>query len=120
MTTDWRKWVQRFWNSVIWSLAGWRASWETEMGLRQWTVAVAISTLAACLIDIGTAERGMIIGFSFLVLAAELMNTGVEKAVDLVTDAVHPLAGKAKDAASAAVAMTALAAGAVWLVVLIG
>ena len=32
----------------------------------------------------------------------------------------HPLSKKAKDVASAAVALTAIAAGVVWLVVLIG
>jgi diacylglycerol kinase (ATP) len=54
------------------------------------------------------------------VLAAELFNTAIEAIVDLVSPEHHPLAGKAKDCGSAAVALTALAAGAAWLVILLG
>jgi len=49
-----------------------------------------------------------------LVLLAELFNTAVEVAVDMVTDAYHPLAKVAKDVAGAAVlvaTLTALAVG---------
>jgi diacylglycerol kinase len=38
-----------------------------------------------------------------LVLAAELLNTAIENLVDLVTKDHHPLAGKVKDIAAAAV-----------------
>lgn len=38
-----------------------------------------------------------------LVLAAELLNTAIENLVDLVTAEHHPLAGKVKDIAAAAV-----------------
>jgi len=54
-----------------------------------------------------------------LVLAAELFNTAIERAVDLVTKEHNKLAGQAKNAASAAVAVTALAAGVAWVVLLI-
>jgi diacylglycerol kinase len=37
------------------------------------------------------------------VLAAELLNTAVETVVDLVSPEYHPLAGRAKDIAAAAV-----------------
>lgn len=120
MSRDWRVWVRRFWNSCVWSWAGWRDSWATEMGLRQWAVAVAISTGAALVIDLSVAERGLVIGFGLLLLAAELLNTGIEKACDLVSTDAHPLAKKAKDAGSAGVAVTALAAGVMWLLVLVG
>jgi len=42
-----------------------------------------------------------------IVLTAELLNTGIEKAVDLVTEEIHPLAKIAKDAASGAVLVSA-------------
>ncbi|MFD1953349.1 diacylglycerol kinase family protein [Paenibacillus thailandensis] len=37
------------------------------------------------------------------VIAAELINTAIEKAVDLASPAVHPLAKAAKDTAAGAV-----------------
>lgn len=45
-----------------------------------------------------------------LVLAAEIMNTAVEAAVDLTTSEIHPLARQAKDAAAGAVLCAAMAA----------
>jgi diacylglycerol kinase (ATP) len=55
-----------------------------------------------------------------LVLAAELINTGLEEVVDHLSPGPDPRAKKAKDCGSACVALTALAAGVVWAVVLVG
>lgn len=51
---------------------------------------------------------------SALVFSAELMNTGIEFTVDLVTKEYHPLAEKAKDCAAGAVLMVSLTALFVW------
>lgn len=67
-----------------------------------------------------TAERALILALGVLVLAAELINTAVEAAVDHISTDIHPLAKRAKDAASAGVAVAAIAAGVAWLVILIG
>ena len=120
MTSNWRDWVVRFKNTCIWSWEGWRDSWATEMGLRQWAVVVVLSDILALLSDISVAEQGLIIFAGFMLLAAELMNTGVEKACDLVSTEQHPLAKKAKDAGSAAVAVTALGGLCVWILVWVG
>ena len=45
-----------------------------------------------------------------LVIAAEMINTAIENAVDLFTDKSHPLAKTAKDAAAGAVLVTAVCA----------
>lgn len=120
MTSDWRDWVIRFKNTCIWSWAGWRDSWATEMGLRQWSVVVAGSTALAFWCDFSVAETGLILLAGMVIIIAELLNTGIEKACDLVTTDTHPLAKKAKDASSAGVAVAALTGLAVWLLVLFG
>ena len=51
------------------------------------------------------------------VWSAELMNTAVEAVVNLVSPDYHPLAGKAKDVAAAAVLLAALAALVVGLLI---
>lgn len=51
------------------------------------------------------------------VLAAELLNTAIEYTIDLVSPEQHPLAGKAKDAAAAAVLVLAIAAVVVGVVI---
>jgi diacylglycerol kinase len=52
-----------------------------------------------------------------LVLSAEAMNTAVEFVVDLVSPDYHPLAGKAKDVAAAAVLLAAFGAIVVGLII---
>ena len=54
-----------------------------------------------------------------MVTGAELMNTAVETVVDLVSPEFHPLAGKAKDIAAAAVWIIALCSVVVGLCVYI-
>ena len=51
------------------------------------------------------------------VLAAEAVNTALEYLTDLVSPGFHPLAGKAKDAAAAAVLVTAIGAAVVGLLI---
>lgn len=112
--------LQRFANTVIWSWAGWRAAWASEKTLRQWSVVNILSATLAFSLDLTPAERALILALGLLVLAAELMNTGLEEAIDYISASQDPRAKKAKDCGSAAVALTALAGGAAWLVVLIG
>lgn len=112
--------LYRLKQTVIWSIAGWRAAWKTEKSLRQWTLANALSVALAMVLDLTAAERALIVGFGLLILAAELLNTGIEETVNRISQVDHPLSKKAKDIGSAAVAVTAIAAGCVWLIVLIG
>ena len=112
--------ARRFANTVIWSWDGWRAAWATEKTLRQWSVVNLLSAALAFSLDLSPAERGLILALGLLVLAAELMNTGLEEAIDYISKADDPRAKKAKDCGSAAVALAALAGGAAWVVILIG
>ena len=110
--------IRRFWKRVIWSLDGWRDSWRSEDSLKQWTGANVISVALTFAFEMTSVERILIVAFGLLVLAAELMNTAIEEAVNRISTDEHPLSKKAKDAGSAAVAMTAITAGVVWLLVL--
>lgn len=104
---------------TIWSWQGITATWESEYSFRSWVWANVVSSALALWLLQG-AELALILALGLLVLAAELMNTGIERAVDYISTEQHPLAKFAKDAASAAVAVTAVAAGVAWLVFLLG
>ncbi len=112
--------ARRFANTVVWSWAGWSAAWATEKTLRQWTVVNVLSAALAFTLHLTATERALILALGILVLAAELMNTGLEEVVDYISKAQDPRAKRAKDCASAAVALTAIAGGVAWLVVLVG
>ncbi|MDG2341024.1 MAG: diacylglycerol kinase [Paracoccaceae bacterium] len=103
----------------IWSWQGTIVTWREEHSFRTWVWANLLSAIAALSLPLSTSERALILALGILVLAAELINTGIENAVDQISLDEHPLAKKAKDAGSAGVAVTAIAAGVAWLVILI-
>ncbi len=73
---------------------------------------------ASLILPLSAEGRALIIALGVLVLAAEALNTGIEAAVDR-SGLEHDALGKfAKDAASAGVALTAIAAGAAWMVLI--
>lgn len=110
---------RRFLVRVKLSWEGIRITWVEEASFPQWVVANILSASATFAFTMTPAERALIIGLGLLVLVAELLNTAVEAAVDLSTEDIHPLAKKAKDTACAAVALTAITTGVVWLLILI-
>jgi diacylglycerol kinase (ATP) len=112
--------IGRVVQAARWSLAGWRAAWATQRSLRQWTALFAVSLVLALVLDLDGGERALLIALGLLVLAAELFNSAIEATVDYISTARDPRAALAKDCGSAAVAVTALAAGAAWVAVLVG
>ena len=115
-----RRETARIWERCANTAAGLAVTWREEASFPQWVAANAVNIAAACLVPMETAERALIIGFGLLVLVAELLNTGIEAAIDRISEDRHPLSKKAKDTACAAVALTAVITGVIWLVVLIG
>lgn len=73
------------------------------------TAVVVVSTIGAFL-SLAPMEWVILTLTMALVIAAELLNTAIEAAVDLVCPRPHPLAAVAKNAAAAAVLVTAVAA----------
>lgn len=106
-------------NRIVWSWAGCRDAWNNEHSFRSWVWANLASDALAFILPLGGPERIGIVVLGILVLAVELMNTGLERLTDLVTRERQDLAGRAKDAGSAAVAVTAVATGVVWLFALV-
>lgn len=104
---------------ILWSWRGVRRTWGSEHSFRTWVWANLVSACAALLLPISLAEQALILSLGMLVLAAELINTAIEHTVDYISDEIHPMAEKAKDAGSAGVFVASLAAGLAWVVVLI-
>jgi len=65
-------------------------------------------------------ERALLVGSLLLVLIVELLNSALEATLDRVSLEDHPLIGRAKDIASAAVGLSLVNAGVVWLFILLG
>lgn len=106
--------------TVIWSWRGWCAAWATEKTLRQWTLVNGLSAGAAFWLPLTNGERALILALGLLILACELLNTAIEEVVDCILPQQDARAAKAKDCASAGVALAALAGAVAWCVVLWG
>ncbi|PSL19713.1 diacylglycerol kinase [Shimia abyssi] len=115
-----RKFIEHTKNRCVWSWAGLVATWRSEFSFRSWVWVNLVSAGLALWLPLSTGERALILALGVLVLAAELFNTAIERAVDFISTEKHELARLAKDAGSAGVAMTAIAAGVAWVVVLVG
>lgn len=80
-------------------------------------LAAALVVGAGFFLHISRSEWLILIGWMAVVIALEAVNTALEYLTDLVSPGHHPLAGKAKDAAAAAVLVAAIGAAVSGLVI---
>jgi diacylglycerol kinase (ATP) len=95
-----------------------RAAARSEEAFRQEIVALLVAVPAAFIIATDAWRRLALIGVILLLMIVELLNTAIEKLSDHVTPHHHDAIGRIKDMASAAVGLSLLLAGIVWLVAL--
>ncbi len=105
---------------AIWSWQGFVHVFRTEGSLAQWLVANAVFAILAFVLPLSAGERGFLLMGGIMVLAAECMNTAIERVVDDIGTDKRELAGQAKDCGSAAVAVTAIGVGVGWVCVIVG
>lgn len=99
------------------SLAGLRAAWS-EAAFRQEVMAAAVLVPLAFWLGSTWVETALLAGSVAWVLVAELLNSGIEAAIDRIGPEWHPLSKRAKDLGSAAVLLALLLAGGIWLAAL--
>ncbi len=83
---------------------------RTQANARLHALATVCVLLAGWYFDISRTEWLIILIFIVVVLAMEALNTALEYLTDLISPTYHPLAGKAKDVAAAAVLIVAVGA----------
>lgn len=90
-----------------------------EPNMRIHIAAGTIVSAAGLIFSLTRLEWCIIIGVIAGMMALEIVNTAIEKAVDLVTKEYKPLAGMAKDLAAGAVLLYACAAVIIGLIIFI-
>ncbi|HLQ27280.1 MAG TPA: diacylglycerol kinase [Acidiferrobacterales bacterium] len=109
----------RLWNALCYSFSGLGAAFRHEPAFRQEVVLALILIPTAWLLPVSLLGKALMIASVVLVLIVELLNSALEAAVDRVSLEIHPLAKRAKDMASAAILLSLINWGAVWLLVLL-
>ncbi len=105
---------------AIWSWEGFAHVFRTEGSLMQWLVANAAFGVLAFVLPLSGTERGMLLMGGILILAAECLNTAIERVVDDIGLDQRDAAKHAKDCGSAAVAVPAVGVGVAWVCVIAG
>lgn len=101
-----------------WALHGLRSALATEPHLRFHAAATVVVVGLGIALPLSAWERAALVLAIGLVWVAELLNTALETLVDLVHPGRHPLAGRVKDVAAAAVLVAAVASAGVGVAVL--
>ena len=99
------------------SLAGLRAGWS-ETAFRQEALAAMAMLPAAFWLGQGWVEVALLAGSVLMVMIVELLNTGLESAIDRIGPEWHALAKRAKDMGSAAVLLSLIVCGSIWIAAL--
>ena len=110
--------ISRIYHAFLNSLAGLSEAWRYESAFRQEVVLVGVLLPLAAVVPVTPGERALLVATALLVIVVELLNSGVEAAIDRIGLDRHDLSKRAKDFGSAAVLVTLIMLGLVWGVVL--
>lgn len=108
-----RRGIHRVWHAFGYSLAGLKAGWH-ETAFRQEAILAVLLVPAAFWLGDGWLETAALAGTVLLVMVVELLNTGIESAIDRIGPEWHDLSKRAKDMGSAAVLLTLLLCVGTW------
>ena len=99
------------WSGIIYAL-------REESAFRQEILLAALCIIIALAVPVSLVEKLLMIGSVFLVLIIELINSGVEAAIDRISFDRHGLSKRAKDYGSAAVMLALILCGGIHLAII--
>lgn len=99
---------------------GFAGAFREEAAFRQELLFAALALPLGLWLGRNGIERALLVAPVLLILIVELLNSAIEATVDRIGLERHVLAGLAKDIGSAAVMLSFILLGVVWLLVLTG
>ena len=105
--------LARVWHAAGYSLEGLRAGWD-ETAFRQEALAALVLVPLAVWLGRNWVETTLLAGSVLIVMIVELLNTGIETAIDRIGPEWHDLSKRAKDMGSAAVLLALLLSAGIW------
>lgn len=107
--------LDRLIRATGYSLAGLASAYRGESAFRQEFWLAALLLPLAFWVGRGWVEVSLLAGSVVLVLIVELLNSGLEAAIDRISLELHDLSKRAKDLASAAVFLSLVLCAGIWL-----
>ena len=109
-----RKGFSRIFHAGGYSLAGLKAGWGETAFRQEATLSIILIPMAFWLGQTWV-EVALLCGSVILVMVVELLNTGIETAIDRIGTEWHALSKRAKDMGSAAVLLSLMLCVGIWL-----
>lgn len=106
--------LNRVWHAAGYSFAGLRAGWA-ETAFRQEVFAALVLVPLAFWLGRGWVETALLAGSVLIVMIVELLNSGIETAIDRIGPEWHDLSKRAKDMGSAAVLLSLVLCSGIWI-----
>lgn len=91
---------------------------RNEKSFRLQLLLFAAATVIAWVLPVSFAHHSILFVSLFIPIMSEIINSAIERGVDLVTFEHHELAKRAKDAGAALVFVSFLAVGTIWALTL--
>lgn len=110
--------LNRMWHALGYSIEGLKAGWW-ETAFRQEAIAAVLLLPLSFWLGESWVEVALLSGSVVLVMIVELLNTGIETAIDRIGPEWHDLSKRAKDMGSAAVLLSLLMCVSIWACALI-
>ena len=114
-----RSGLDRMLRAAGYSIEGLKTAYHGESAFRQESFLAVVMLPAAFILGATWIEVAVLAGSVLLVLIVELLNSGIEAAIDRVSLDLHDLSKRAKDLASAAVFLSLLLCAGIWLTALL-
>ena len=109
--------LSRVLHAFTYSIDGLKTGWGEPAFRQEALLAIPLVPLAF-VIGANWMETAMLIAVVVFVMVTELLNTAVEAAIDRIGPEWHAISKRAKDLGSAAVLLSLLLCGGVWLAAL--
>jgi undecaprenol kinase len=109
--------ANRFFRSFKFAAEGIKTALKTEQNVRFHVFAAAVVFASAFLTGLSNTEWLIVTGLVGGMVALEMVNSALERTVDLATAEFHPLAKQAKDMAAGAVLVFAIASAIIGLLI---
>ena len=110
--------IERIVRATGYSIEGLATAYRGESAFRQETWLAVLMLPLSIWLGRSWIEVALLAGSVMLVLIVELLNSGIESAIDRVSFEMHDLSKRAKDLASAAVFLSLLLCSGIWLAAL--
>lgn len=107
--------LRRVWLAAGHSLNGFCFAIREESAFRQELFLAMLMLPWVWILEFSIIESALLIGTVCLVLIVELINSGIEAAIDRISFEAHSLSKRAKDYGSAAVLLCLLLCGYTWI-----